>query len=234
MQSQSLKELYEHVAPLAPEVRPELPRRASNRPAGFMADHVASDRPSIGRRMFRAFTRFCIAVLIGVSATLAWQLHGDEAEKFVGTWFPSLNQFLPVSTSTQNITLPQSATTAPISAPAAAVTSSEMAQQLKTMASDLADARRSLGQLTELARDVADTRRNLERLAARQEQIAESIATLQRFEQDIKQRLASAPQSRSVPLPPRKPPPPTAESPAAPPSSVPATVPSTQQPLPLR
>jgi hypothetical protein len=234
MQSQPLRELYEHVASLAPEVRPEAPLRASDRPAGFMADHVASERPSIGRRMFRAFARFCIAVLIGVSATLAWQLHGDEAEKFVGTWFASLNQFLPMVTSTPNITPPQSAATAQISTPAEAVTSSEMTQQLKTMASDLADARRSVGQLTQLTRDIADTRRNLEQLAARQEQIAESLASLQRFEQDVKQRLASAPQSRSVPLPPRKPPPPGVESSAAQASSVPATVPSIQQPLPLR
>jgi hypothetical protein len=235
MQSQSLRELYERVAPLAPEVRPETPLRASNRSAGSMADQVANDKPSISRRMFRAFVRFCIAVLIGVSATLAWQLHGNDAEKFVGTWFPSLNQFLSIATSTQNITLPQSAATAQISTPAVAVTSSEMAQQLKTIASDLAHVRNSLAELTEVARNVTDTRRSVEQVAARQEQIAESVAALQRFEQDVKQRLASAPQQpRSVPLPTRKPPLPTADSPAAQASSLPGTVPSTQQPLPLR
>jgi|SRR5580704_17278360 hypothetical protein len=120
MQSQSLKELYQHVASLAPEVRPEAPLRASDRPTGFMADHVASDRPSIGRRMVRAIARFCIGVLVGVSATLAWQLHGDDADKFVGTWLPSLGRFLPMVTSAQNTTLPQSASVAQISGPAAA------------------------------------------------------------------------------------------------------------------
>jgi hypothetical protein len=234
MQSQPLKELYEHVASLAPEVRPEAPLRASDRRTGFMADRVASDRPSIGRRMFRAFARFCIAVLIGVSATLAWQLHGNDAEKIVGTWLPSLGRFLPMVTSAQNTTLRQPASTAQISAPAAAVTSSEVTQRLETMASDIAGAQRNLGQLADISHDIADTRRSLEQLAARQEQIAQSIATLQRFEQDVKQRLASAPQSGSVPLPRRKPPPPAAESPAAQASSVPATAPSTQQPLPLR
>jgi len=234
MQSQPLRELYEKVAPLAPDVRPEVPLRASDRPAGFMADHVASDRPSIGRRMFRAFARFCIAFLIGVSATLAWQLYGEEAEKFVSTWLPSLNRFLPISTFAQNTTLRQPASTAQISAPAAAVTSSEVTQRLETMASDIAGAQRNLGQLADISRDLADARRSLEQLAARQEQIAQSIATLQKFEQDVKQRLASAPQSGSVPLPRRKPPSLAAESPAAPASSVPATAPSTQQPLPLR
>ena len=234
MQSQSLKELYEHVASLAPEVRPEAPLRASDRRTGFMADRVASDRPSIGRRMYRAFARFCIAVLIGVSATLAWQLHGNDAEKIVGTWLPSLGRFLPMVTSAQNTTLRQPASTAQISAPAAAVTSSEVTQRLETMASDIAGAQRNLGQLADISHDIADTRRSLEQLAARQEQIAQSIATLQRFEQDVKQRLASAPQSGSVPLPRRKPPSLAAESPAAQASSVPATAPSTQQPLPLR
>src|SRR6476620_9437467 len=36
---------------------------------------VASTNASIGRRMFRPVGRFCIAVLIGVGATLAWQSH---------------------------------------------------------------------------------------------------------------------------------------------------------------
>lgn len=233
MQSQSLRELYEHVAPLAAEVRPQVSLRAFDRPPGFRADQLASARPSIGRRMFRAFVRFCIGVLIGVSATLAWQSHGAEAKKIVSTWLPSLGRVLPNATPAQ-ISLPQSATTAQIPAPAAAITSPEMTQQLKTIANDLADAQRSLGQLTDIARDVANTRQNLEQLAAGQEQIAQSIATLQRFEKDVKQSPASALQSQSVPLPRRKPPPPAAQSSAVQAPSARPALPSTQQPLPLR
>jgi hypothetical protein len=234
MQSQPLRELHEHVAPLAPEARPQISLRSSDRLSRLASDQFSSNKPSIGGRMFRAFARFCIAVSIGVSATLAWQLYGDKAEKTVGIWYTSLDRLLPVSASAQNIPPRQSVPTAQISVPSAAVSSSEMAQQLKTLTSDLADAQRSLGQLTELARDVADTRRNLEQLTARQEQIAESLATLQKFEQDVKQRQGSAPQSRSVPLPPRKPPLPTSESSAVRASSVPSVSSSTQQPLPLR
>jgi uncharacterized membrane protein YccC len=229
MQSQPLRELYEQVAPLAPEVRPQISLRASDRPPGFRPGQLAGARPSTGRRMFRAFVRFCIGVLIGISATLAWQLHGGEGKKMVGTWLPSLDRFLP--NSTPQIRLPQSAPTARFSAPAAAPTSSEMTEQLKTMADDLADAQRSLAQLADIARDVADTRRNLEQVAARQEQIAQSIATLQRFEQNVKQRSASAPQSRSVPLPPRKPTPPAAEPPAVQASSARPAPPSIEQSL---
>jgi hypothetical protein len=38
---------------------------ASPRPFGFMNDQLASDRPSIGRRMFRTIARFFVAVVIG-------------------------------------------------------------------------------------------------------------------------------------------------------------------------
>ena len=37
------------------------------------------DRPSVGRRIFRSITRFTVAVLIGVGATLGWQSYGDVA-----------------------------------------------------------------------------------------------------------------------------------------------------------
>src|ERR1035437_5004787 len=45
----------------------------SPRPSGFKNDQFASDRPSIGRRIFRSLARFSIAALIGVGATFAWQ-----------------------------------------------------------------------------------------------------------------------------------------------------------------
>ena len=65
----------------------------------FGEGQLASGRPSIGRRIFRAFARFFTAVLIGVGATLAWQSHGDDAKQIVRTWAPSLGWLLPVSTT---------------------------------------------------------------------------------------------------------------------------------------
>jgi hypothetical protein len=217
MQSQSLKELYEHVAPLAPEVQPEPPLRAPDRPIGFMDDRFGIKRPSAGRRMVSAIIRFCVVLLIGVGATLAWQSRGDEAKALIGIWLPAVGRLLPPATSAQNTTLPQSAPDTQISAPAAALTSSEIMQQLEPMARDLAGARRSL-----------------EQLATRQEQIAQSVLALQTFEQDTKQRLASLPQSRPVPLPPRKPPQAAVQSSAMQAPSAPPAPPSSQQPLPLR
>ena len=93
---------------------------------------VASNKPSIGRRIFRTVTRFSIAVLIGIGATLAWQSHGDEAKETIRTWAPSLGWLLSAP--------------APRS-PAAAATSRELVQEIEHIARDLAVVRRSVEQL---------------------------------------------------------------------------------------
>src|ERR1700730_7534247 len=61
-------------------------------------DQVASDRPSVCRRIFRPLTRFFIAVFIGVGGTLAWQSHGDSAREMIAR-APSLAWLLSVSTT---------------------------------------------------------------------------------------------------------------------------------------
>ena len=89
-------------------------------------------RPSIGRRMFRTVSRFFIAVLLGVGATLAWQSHGEEAKEMVRTWAPSVGSLLPASTT---------------KSPASAAGLPRLGQQLETMTRDLAMVRSSLEQL---------------------------------------------------------------------------------------
>jgi hypothetical protein len=182
----------QNIVPLVPNVAP--PLRVSPQPSSYNNDQLASDGPSIGRRMFGAIARFFIAVLIGVGTTLAWQSH--DATQLVRTWAPSLGWLLPVSTtrsppdvpvSAQDATLPQTAPVTQGPAPASAVTSGELLQQLEPITHDLAVVRRSL-----------------EQLAAKQEQMAQNIATLQAAEQDIRQKMSSTPPPR--PAPPRKPP----------------------------
>ena len=93
---------------------------------------VGKGRPSIGRRIFRTLSRFFIAVLLGVGATLAWQSHGDEAKEMVRTWAPSVGSLLPVSTT---------------KSPASPAGLPKLGQQLETMTRDLAKVRSSLEQL---------------------------------------------------------------------------------------
>jgi hypothetical protein len=209
------------VTPLVPNIEPSLHVRPL--PSGFNSDQLASEVPSIGRRMFRALSRFFIAVLIGVGATLAWQSHGDDAKQIVRTWAPSLAWLLPVSTTTspadgpasaRNAALPQSAPLTQSAAPASAAVG-ELAQQIEPITHALTIVRRSL-----------------EQIAAKQEQMAQNIATLQAAEQDIRQKMSSPPPSR--PVSPRKPPEAATQSSAVQSSSVPPPPPLARPPLPLR
>ncbi len=222
MRVTSVNDQYERdVAPLAPEWQTAEEAWSGD----FKNDHLGIDRPSIGRRMFRALVRFFIAVLIGVGATLGWQSYGDEAKEMVRTWIPSVAWLLPVSTTNsspdglmlaQEAAPPQSASVTQTSAPTAAATSL------------------GLVQLEPMARDLAVMRRSLEQLAAKQEQMAQNIATVQAIDQDIRQKMSSRPPSPAVPVPPRKPPRPNAQSSAVQSSSVPAPPPPAEPPLPLR
>jgi hypothetical protein len=94
----------------------------SPRSSGLKDDHVASDRPSIGRRIFRNLTRFFIAVLIGIGATLAWQSHGDGARDMVVARAPLLGWWFSVSTT---------------KSPAVGLTVPEPVRQLEPLASNL-------------------------------------------------------------------------------------------------
>ncbi len=89
-------------------------------------------RPSFIARLFRGLVRFCIAVLIGVGATLGWQSHGHEAKQVVETLAPSLGRMLPVP---------------PAKSPAAMASTTGLGQQTDPVARELAIVRRSLDQL---------------------------------------------------------------------------------------
>ncbi len=104
-------------------IRAVKPSIHSPRSSSLKGDQVASDRPSVGRRIFRTLTRFFIAVLIGVGGTLAWQSHGDAAREMVIARAPTLAWLLSVSTT---------------KSPAVAATSPDpVQQQLEPLASNL-------------------------------------------------------------------------------------------------
>jgi hypothetical protein len=101
-------------------------------------------RPSIGRRMLRAVTRFAIAVLIGVGATLGWQAYGDTAKQMLAAHAPELAWGLAYIPATQPV-----AAAAPANAPL----------QLEPLASSLDAVRRSVEQIAlkqeQMARSIA-------------------------------------------------------------------------------
>jgi hypothetical protein len=137
--------------------RPMKPSIRSPRPSS--PNDTASDRPSIGRRIFRTIARFFIAVLIGIGATLAWQSHGDAAREMVVARAPSLGWLLSVSTT---------------KSPAVAATAPDPVQQLEPLASNLDVVRRSVEQLAAKQEQMAQ---NIATLQAVEEDIRQKVSS---------------------------------------------------------
>ena len=107
------------------------------------------------RRSSRGFARYLVAILIGVSATLAWQSYGDVAKQIIATSAPGLGssseakQMIansiqqlgwtkpPAGSEQQALPVAQTAPTAPAIEPA----------QVQQMAQDLATLRQTVEQL---------------------------------------------------------------------------------------
>jgi hypothetical protein len=178
--------------------RPMKPSARSPRPSGPKDDHIASDRPSIGRRILRTLTGFFIAVLIGIGATLAWQSHGDAARDMVVARAPLLAWLLYVSTT---------------KSPAMAATAPDPAQQLEALALNLDVMRRSVEQL---AAKQEQTAQNIATLQAVADDIRQRMSTIP----------PSFPsEQQAAPIPQHKPPQPRAQSSAVQSSSVPHPLP---------
>src|SRR6266567_3438822 len=165
--------------------RPMKPSIRSPLPSGLKDDQVASDRPSIGRLIFRTLTRFFIAVLIGIGATLAWQSHGDAAREMVVARAPSLGWLLSVSTT---------------KSPAMAATAPNPMQQLEPLASNFDVVRRSVEQLAANQDQMAQ---NIATLQAVAEDIRQRMSTTPP---------SSPSQLQAGPIPQHKPPQPRAQS----------------------
>jgi hypothetical protein len=140
--------------------RPMNPSVRSARGFGVKDDPVVSNRPWIGRRIFRTLTRFPIAVLIGVGATLAWQSHGDAARDMVVAEAPSLGWLLSVETTKS----PAMPATAP----------DQVVQQLEPLAFNLDVVRRSVEQLAAKQEQMTE---NLATLQAVADDIRQRMST---------------------------------------------------------
>jgi hypothetical protein len=130
-------------------------------------------RASIGGRITRSVIRFVVAILIGVGLTLGWQSHADDLTEIVTNWAPSLASLLPLQTPKKSAE--------PAIAP-------DMAQQIKSMAIDLATVRRNVGQLAA----------NQDQFAAKQEQMNQNLAMMQQVEREARQQALSPPPAKVV------------------------------------
>jgi hypothetical protein len=158
-------------------------------PSGRKSRQVAWERPSIGRRMFRFITRFTIAVLIGIGATLSWQSYGEVAGQMLVAQAPTLAWLVSLST--------------PKPPPIAATTSTSPTQQLEPLAANLGAMRRGMDQLAARQDEMAQ---RIAALRAFEEDIRQKISLMPPF---------SASASQAAPIPQQKPAPAKIPSPAA-------------------
>lgn len=147
--------LYSQSPPLADnDAAPEEPRRfardqedRSEPQFGRRPIHAypAPPRPSFLRRTFRTLTRFTIAVLIGVGATLGWQAYGDMGKQMLAAHAPEQAWLLAYLPATRP--------------PAARAAAASPALQLEPLASNIDFVRRSVEQLAlkqdQMARNIA-------------------------------------------------------------------------------
>jgi hypothetical protein len=175
--------------------RPVKPSNQSSRSSSLKQDQVATDRPPVGRRIFRTLARFFVAVLIGVGGTLAWQSYGDAAREAVIVRAPTLAWLLSVSTT---------------KSPAATATSAApVQQQLEPLAFNIDLVRRSVEQLAAKQDQMAQ---NIATLQGVQEDIRQKMSYT-----------PPSPSQQAASIPQPKPPQPRAQSSAV--QSSPATRP---------
>lgn len=162
---------------------PKQPSIQSSRSAGSARDdYVASARPPIRRRILRTLTRFFVAVLIGVGATLAWQSHGDAARKTIATRLPAMAWLLPVTETKSTVAAP------------------DPAQQLAPLASNLELVRRNLEQLAAKQDQMAQ---NIVLLQAAEEDIRAKMSFASVAPQPTANPQPKPPPHRKQPLAPR-------------------------------
>jgi len=173
-------------------VRPSIDPPYSYR---FGDRQLDSGRPSIGTRIFRTLTRFSIAVLIGVGATLGWQSYGDVVKEMLVARVPTLAWVLSVSTKS----------------PVVAPTSTDPMQQLAPLASNLDVVRRNVERLAARQEQMAQ---NIAALQVVEEDVRQKISST-----------PSAPAQQVTSIPLSRPPQPKAHSSVAQSSSVPRQLP---------
>ena len=181
------------------------------------ANYDLSVESRMPRRSSRGFTRYLVAILIGVSATLAWQSYGDVAKQIIATSAPELGsspkakQMIansirqlgwtkpPAGSEQQALPVAQAAPTAPAIDPA---------------------------QVHQMGRDLATLRQIVEQLAAGLDRVTRELGKLEAADVEILAKVTPAP-------PPPRPAPARKPTPIAPPSSpAPVTPPTSLAPPP--
>jgi hypothetical protein len=160
-----------------------------------VAQRIRRTSRRISAGIARSLIMASIAVLTGIAASSAWEAYSSEAKQMARAWAASLissaNQYFTQAESKENggsstvASTRESQQRSPTQnpAPLAPDIPSETVQKLKSMSQDL-----------------FSIRDRLEKLAVAQEQMTKKMAFLQAAEQEIKEKIMSAPAAPAVPV----------------------------------
>jgi hypothetical protein len=191
---------------------------------------VAIERQTT-RRGSRGFTRYLVAILIGVAATLAWQSYGEATKQIIAAkapelgWSPEAKQMIASGIQQLGRTKPSAGpeNTAPQQtvAPKASTAPSLDSAQAQQMVQSLAALRESVQQLAAGQESLATLAQTVDRLAAGLDEVNREIGKLEVADEQILEKITPAP-----------PPPRPIAAPARKPTPVPASS-SSRAPTPL-
>jgi hypothetical protein len=172
-----------------------------------LSGSFAGERPSVGRRALRTVARGFVLVAMAVSALALLSYDNDGKRNIVRSWDYFSQRWLQTAPGTNSVpaatavvvSKPSPQAPLQVTAVAPAAPSTLPAAPLATGTSS-----DSQQQVDALVKDLAIVRHLVEDLAAKQDQLARDIAALQAGEADVREKIASLPQSSPVHTRPRK------------------------------
>jgi hypothetical protein len=195
----------------SPSLKPELDDLLST--ISHHLDEEASERKKIYNRLLaiqsemerlasRGFTRYLVALFIGVAAIVGWQSYGEAAKQVIAKrapelgWSPEAKQVIAnwmqqlgwtKSPVVEGKAAPVTQTAPEMVAPKAPAAPSLDPQQIQQIEADIAAVRQAV------ERHLADVRATVEQLAASQDEMAREIEKLQAANQEILAKIPTPP-----------------------------------------
>jgi hypothetical protein len=206
---------------LRPGLTSRLDLEASERKA--IHDRLVAMENQTKKRRSRGFTRYLVAVLIGVAATLAWQSYGDAGKQVIATKAPELG-WSPEARKMITSWVPVGWTKPPAGSekqvvPVAQTAPQNVAPKAPTTASLDPE------QLQQITQSLTTLRETVEQLAAGQDQMTRVIGRLETAVTELIMKIPEPPPQPPA-APARKP------TPVSPPSRAPGTPPTSLAPRP--
>jgi hypothetical protein len=171
-----------HDTYLAPSIVPPEPAIDPN--GEIRSEEPSSDRPSVGRRVFRAVVG---SIVVAVLASLAWQVYSDDQTK---------NMVKVLWTSVHGVKLNLGSARAANNSPQLSDQTATVSQSPPTPVTELPP--ELMQQLKTIVSDLAVLRHAVEEIASKQDQTSRDIASLQAAQQNVSQQISSLARTTSV------------------------------------